>query len=80
MYLFALTADERQELRDVLEIYVTELRAEISHPDRYEYSKALKSRRAVLEGVLRRLAGATPIEHGQGGGHFPGRPGSAPAT
>jgi hypothetical protein len=80
MYLFALTAEERQELRDALVTYVTELSAEISHTEGHGYSEELKSRRAVLEGILRRLAGAMPVEYGPGGGPLTGRPGSAPAT
>ena len=80
MYLFALTAAECHELRDALVTYVTELSAEISHMDGNEYSEELKSRRTVLEGILRRLAGATPAECGPGGGPLTGQPGSAPAT
>jgi hypothetical protein len=57
---FALTAQERNELRLALRIYVTDLRMEISHTDRYEFREELKAKRAVLEEVLRRLGGATP--------------------
>ena len=56
----ALTAQERDELRLALRIYVTDLRTEISHTDRYEFREELKAKRAVLEEVLRRLGGATP--------------------
>jgi len=55
----ALTAQERNELRLALRIYVTDLRMEISHTDRYEFREELKARRAVLEEVLRRLGGST---------------------
>ena len=34
---FALTEQERNELRLALKIYVTDLRMEISHTDRYEF-------------------------------------------
>ncbi len=57
---FALTEQERDELRLALKIYVTDLRMEISHTDRYEFREELKAKRAVLEEVLRRLGGATP--------------------
>ena len=57
---FALTDQERHELRLALKIYVTDLRTEISHTDRYEFREELKAKRAILEEVLRRLGGATP--------------------
>jgi hypothetical protein len=53
-----LTEQERNELRLALSIYVTDLRMEISHTDRYEFREELKTKRAVLEEVLRRLGGA----------------------
>jgi hypothetical protein len=56
----ALTDQERNELRLALKIYVTDLRTEISHTDRYEFREELKAKRAILEEVLRRLGGATP--------------------
>jgi hypothetical protein len=61
----ALTKQERNELRLALRIYVTDLRMEISHTDRYEFREELKAKRAVLEEVLRRLGGATPAAAGQ---------------
>ena len=57
---FALTDQERHELRLALQIYVTDLRTEIFHTDRYEFREDLKAKRAILEEVLRRLGGATP--------------------
>jgi hypothetical protein len=60
----ALTEQERNELRLALRIYVSDLRMEISHTDRYEFREDLKSKRAVLEEVLRRLGGATPATAG----------------
>jgi hypothetical protein len=54
-----LTEQERNELRLALRIYVTDLRMEISHTDRYEFREELKAKRAVLEEVLRRLGGTT---------------------
>ena len=61
-----LTEQERNELRLALRIYVTDLRMEISHTDRYEFREELKSKRAVLEEILRRLGGATTVVAGQG--------------
>jgi hypothetical protein len=60
-----LTEQERNELRLALRIYVTDLRMEISHTDRYEFREELKAKRAVLEEVLRRLGGATPATAGR---------------
>jgi hypothetical protein len=60
---FALTEQERTELRLALRIYVTDLRMEISHTDRYEFREELKAKRAVLEDILRRLGGTgTAVE------------------
>jgi hypothetical protein len=61
----ALTEQERNELRLALRIYVTDLRMEISHTDRYEFREQLKASRALLEEVLRRLGVATTA----GAGH-----------
>jgi hypothetical protein len=52
----ALSASEREALRSAMESYVTELRSEIGHTERYELREELKSRRMLLERVLRRLA------------------------
>jgi hypothetical protein len=41
-----------------MESYVTELRSEIGRTERYELRQQLKSRRMLLEGVLRRLGEA----------------------
>jgi D-alanyl-D-alanine dipeptidase len=60
----ALTEQERSELRLALKIYVTDLRTEISHTDRYEFREELKAKRAVLEDVLRRLVEATSATAG----------------
>ena len=54
-----LTEQESNELRLALRTYVNDLRIEIAHTDRYEFREELKARRAVLEGVLSRLGGAT---------------------
>jgi D-alanyl-D-alanine dipeptidase len=61
----ALTEQERSELRLALRIYVTDLRTEISHTDRYEFREELKAKRAVLEEVLRRLGESTSATAGQ---------------
>jgi hypothetical protein len=50
-----LTAGELAALRSAMESYVTDLRSEIKHTERYELREELKSRRILLEGVLRRL-------------------------
>lgn len=62
--VLALTEQERDELRLALRTYVTDLRMEISHTDRYELREELKAKRAVLEEVLGRLSGATPVVGG----------------
>jgi len=54
-----LSASERAALRSAMESYVTDLCSEIGHPERYELREELKSRRLLLEGVLRRLGGVT---------------------
>jgi hypothetical protein len=50
-----LTAPEWAALRLAMESYVADLRSEIGHTERYEFREELKSRRSLLEGVLRRL-------------------------
>jgi len=54
-----LSASERAAVRSAIEGYVTELRSEIGHTERYELREELKSRRLLLEGVLRRLGEVT---------------------
>jgi hypothetical protein len=82
MFLFALTAAERQELRVALEAHVADLRADISHTERCVDLEELESRRALLEGVLRRLAGttATSVEHGPDGAPFADLPDRTPGA
>jgi len=53
-----LSASERAALRSAMETYVTDLRSEIGHTERYELREELKSKRMLLEGVLRRLGEA----------------------
>ena len=60
-----LTEEERNELRLALRTYVTDLKMEIAHTDRYELREELKAQRAVLEEVLRRL-GESAGAAGQG--------------
>jgi len=55
----ALTPEEAEEVRLVLESSLADLHLEIRHTDRYEFRETLKARRAVLQEVLRRLS-ATP--------------------
>lgn len=56
----AVTPEEAEEVRLVLEASLADLHLEIAHTDAYEYREILKARRAVLQGVLRRLS-ATPV-------------------
>ena len=58
----ALTREEAEEVRLVLESSFADLHLEIRHTDRYEFREILKERRAVLQGVLRRLR-AMPVTH-----------------
>jgi len=55
----ALSAFELAALRSAIGSYVTELRSEIGHTERYELREELKSRRLLLEGLLRRLGEVT---------------------
>ena len=82
MFLFALTAEERQELRAALEAHVAILRADISRMDLSVDREELESRRVVLEGVLRRLAGttATPARHGHEDAPFADLPDRTPGA
>jgi hypothetical protein len=61
-----LTEQESNELRLALRTYVSDLRIEIAHTDRYEFREELKASRAVLEEILRRLGGAPAAMTGQG--------------
>ena len=82
MFLFALTVEERQELRVALEAHVADLRADISRTELSVDREELDSRRVVLEGVLRRLAGttATPARHGHEGAPFADLPDAMPGA
>jgi hypothetical protein len=51
-----LTTAEADELQRALGSYVSELRMEIADTDSYDYRQGLKARKAVLSGVLARLA------------------------
>jgi len=62
-----LTASELAVLRQVLTSYVTELRSEISHTERYEFREALKQERSLLEGVIHRLGGEPAANSGLAG-------------
>jgi hypothetical protein len=57
----AVTPEEAEEVRHVIESSLADLHLEIAHTDRYEFREILKARRAVLLGVLRRLS-ARPVE------------------
>jgi hypothetical protein len=50
-----LTAQERDELRLVLESYLGDLSVEIRRTDGYDFREVLKERRTVLQQVLRNL-------------------------
>jgi hypothetical protein len=62
-----LTDTEIAALRLLLRTSVTDLGMEIRHTDSYDFRQELKTQRAVLEGMLRRL-GEAP-EAGNGGTH-----------
>jgi len=64
----ALTPEEAEEVRLVLESSLADLHLEIRHTDRYEFREILKERRAVLQEALRRLS-ATPALATQQGRH-----------
>jgi hypothetical protein len=64
----AVTPEEAEEVRLALESALVDLHTEISHTDRYEFREILKARRAVLQGVLRRLS-ATPVGPATPGRH-----------
>jgi hypothetical protein len=55
----AMTPEEAEELRLAIESTLVDLHTEIAHTDRYEFREILKKRRAILQGMLRRLS-ATP--------------------
>jgi hypothetical protein len=52
----AMTPEEAEELRLALERALVDLHTEIAHTDRYEFREILKKRRAILQGMLRRLS------------------------
>jgi hypothetical protein len=56
----AVTPEQAEELRLVMESSLADLHLEIAHTDRYELHEILKARWAVLQGVLRRLS-AIPV-------------------
>jgi hypothetical protein len=49
------TEPERNAARRALEIYVSELRAEIVKTEKHEWHQALKEEKQVLERVIERL-------------------------
>jgi hypothetical protein len=57
----AVTPEEAEEVRLALESALVDLHTEIAHTDRYEFREILKGRRAVLQGVLRRLSATPPV-------------------
>ena len=61
----ALTPEEAEEVRLVLESFLADLRLEIRHTDRYEFRETLKARRAVLQEVFRRLSAIPPLATGE---------------
>lgn len=50
-----LDDEARQVLADTLEIYLSDLRMEISHTDRLDFRNMLKKKRSILESVLQQL-------------------------
>lgn len=50
-----LDDEARRVLADTLEIYLSDLRMEISHTDRLDFRNMLKKKRDILDGVLQQL-------------------------
>src|SRR5690606_5754739 len=50
-----LDDEARRVLADTLEIYLSDLRMEISHTDRLDFRNMLKKKRSILESVLQQL-------------------------
>lgn len=55
MIRIEMTVEEADLVRRVLDVYVSNLRAEIHHTDNREYRETLKQEREILRGVLHRL-------------------------
>ena len=62
----ALTAQEGEELRLVLESDLADLSMEIADTDSYDFREALKEKRARLREVLRRLSATLSVAAGDG--------------
>jgi hypothetical protein len=54
--LFDFSEPERSTARRALEIYVSELRAEIVKTDKYEWRQALQEEKAILDRVIELLS------------------------
>ena len=54
--LFDFSEPERNTARRALEIYVSELRAEIVKTEKHEWRQALQEERDILEGVIEQLS------------------------
>ena len=54
--LFDFTEPERNTVRHALEIYVSELRAEIVKTDKQQWRQALHEEKEILERVLEQLS------------------------
>jgi len=57
MATIELSSAETEVLRDVLEVYLSGLRVEISRTDHREFRTMLQQRYQLMEGVLLRLGG-----------------------
>ena len=54
--LFEFTEPERNTMRRALELYVSELRAEIVKTEKHEWRQALREEKTILEGVVEQLS------------------------
>lgn len=54
--LFDFTEPERNTARRALEIYLSELRAEITKTEKHEWRQALQEEKALLERVIEQLS------------------------
>ena len=54
--LFEFTEPERNTMRRALELYVADLRAEITKTEKHEWLQALREEKTILKGVIEQLS------------------------
>jgi RNA polymerase-interacting CarD/CdnL/TRCF family regulator len=57
MFQLELNDREQRALSDALQIFLSELRTEVSHTDRQAYRLQLKEQEQVLKGIAGKLGG-----------------------